>query len=108
MAKEILDRIWALGRDAQGVSILEPRSDYQRFDDPIFIPSTFTGVMGSGDPINSSSTFLSIRSKYRDDPEWPKVEAYLNGGAVPTFRYHRFWAQVDVALANAEYGRLFP
>jgi len=64
--------------------------------------------MGSGDPINSSSTFLSIRSKYMDDPEWPKVQAYLNGGAVPTFRYHRFWAQVDVALANAEYGRLFP
>jgi hypothetical protein len=64
--------------------------------------------MGSGDPINSSSTFLSIRSKYTNDPEWPKVQAYLNGGAVPTFRYHRFWAQVDVALANAEYGRLFP
>jgi chitodextrinase len=108
MAKELLDRIWTLCRDEQGVSILEARSDYQRFDDPIFVPSTFTGVMGSGDPINSSSTFLSIRSKYTNDPEWPKVQAYLNGGAVPTFRYHRFWAQVDVALANAEYGRLFP
>jgi chitodextrinase len=108
MAKEILDRIWTLCRDEQGVSILEARSDYQRFDDPIFVPPTFTGVMGSGDPINSSSTFLSIRSKYRDDPEFPKVQSYLNGGPVPTFRYHRFWAQVDVALANAEYGRLFP
>ncbi len=64
--------------------------------------------MGSGDPINSFSTFLSIRSKYRDDPEFQKVQNYLNGGPVPTFRYHRFWAQVDVALANAEYGRLFP
>jgi endoglucanase len=108
MAKQILDRIWTLCRDEQGVSIVESRSDYNRFDDPIFIPPTFTGVMGSGDSINSSSTFLSIRSKYMDDPEWPKVEAYLNGGPVPTFRYHRFWAQVDVALANAEYGRLFP
>jgi len=108
MAKEILDRIWTLCRDERGVSILEARSDYQRFDDPIFVPPTFTGVMGSGDPINSSSTFLSIRSKYRDDPEFPKVQSYLNGGPVPTFRYHRFWAQVDVALANAEYGRLFP
>jgi hypothetical protein len=26
----------------------------------------------------------------------------------PTLRHHRFWAQVDVSLANAEYGRLFP
>ena len=108
MAKEILDRIWTLCRDEQGVSILESRSDYERFDDPIFVPPSFTGMMGSGDPINSSSTFLSIRSKYRDDPEFPKVQAYLNGGPAPTFRYHRFWAQVDVALANAEYGRLFP
>src|SRR5262249_28670834 len=46
MAKEIFDRIWALDRDDPGVSILESRSDYQRFDDPIFIPPTFTGVMG--------------------------------------------------------------
>jgi chitodextrinase len=108
MAKQILDRIWTLCRDEQGVSILESRSDYQRFDDPIFIPPTFTGAMSNGDPINSSSTFLSIRSRYTNDPEWPKVQAYLNGGPAPTFRYHRFWAQVDVALANAEYGRLFP
>ncbi len=108
MAKEILDRIWTLYRDDIGVSVTESRSDYQRFDDPIYVPSTFSGVMGTGDPINSMSTFLSIRSRYMNDPEWPKVEAYLNGGPVPTFRYHRFWAQVDVALANAEYGRLFP
>jgi hypothetical protein len=36
------------------------------------------------------------------------VEAYLNGDPVPPSRHHRFRAQVDVALANAEYGRLFP
>jgi hypothetical protein len=24
------------------------------------------------------------------------------------FRYHRFWAQADIALANASYGWLFP
>jgi len=108
MAREILDRIWTMYRDDFGVSVVEPRSDYQRFDDPIYVPAGFTGVMGTGDPISSASTFLSIRSKYRDDPDWQKVEAYLNGGTVPTFRYHRFWAQVDVALANAEYGRLFP
>ena len=34
--------------------------------------------------------------------------SYLKGGAAPTFNYHRFWAQVDIAIALAEYGRLFP
>ncbi|MGW2198747.1 glycoside hydrolase family 48 protein, partial [Streptosporangium sp. NPDC001682] len=29
-------------------------------------------------------------------------------GPAPSFNYHRFWAQVDVAVALAEYGRLFP
>jgi hypothetical protein len=38
----------------------------------------------------------------------PKVQAYLNGGAAPTFTHHRFWAQAVIALAAAEYGRLFP
>ena len=64
--------------------------------------------MPNGDPINSSSTFTRIRSFYEDDPAWPKVEAYLAGGAAPSFTYHRFWAQADIALANASYGWLFP
>ena len=108
MAKELLDRMWSLNRDAIGVSAPEVRRDYNRFDDPIFVPSNFSGVMANGDPINSSSTFISIRSAYRNDRDWPLVQSYLDGGPAPTLRYHRFWAQVDVALANAEYGRLFP
>ena len=64
--------------------------------------------MPNGDVINSDSTFLAIRSFYQNDPDWPKVQAYLNGGSAPTFRYHRFWAQVDVATALAQYGVLFP
>ena len=108
-AKELLDRVWTLYRDpGRGVVAPEIRRDYNRFDDPIFVPPGFSGVMPNGDPINSSSTFLSIRSAYRDDPQFPLVEAYLNGGPPPELRYHRFWAQVDIALANAEYGRLFP
>jgi hypothetical protein len=64
--------------------------------------------MPNGDAIDAASTFIGLRSDYRSDPAWPQVQAYLDGGAPPTFTYHRFWAQVDVALANAEYGRLFP
>ncbi|MEU9886639.1 glycoside hydrolase family 48 protein [Sphaerisporangium sp. NPDC051011] len=109
MAKALLDGIWANNQDAKGVSVPETKADYSRLDDPIYIPAGWTGKMPNGDTINSSSTFISIRSWYRNDPDWPKVQAYLNGtGPAPTFNYHRFWAQVDVAVALAEYGRLFP
>ena len=107
-AKAILDGILKNHQDAKGVSVPETRKDYERFDDPVYVPSGWTGRMPNGDVINSNSTFISIRSFYRNDPDWPKVQAYLNGGSAPTFRYHRFWAQVDVATALAQYGVLFP
>jgi hypothetical protein len=108
LAKALLDRMWTLFRDPIGVSSPETRKDFNQFADPIFVPTAFTGKMPNGDPIASGATFLSIRSKYKSDAAFPKVQAYLNGGAAPTFNYHRFWAQADIALANAEYARLFP
>ncbi len=108
MAFEIMDRMWTQHRDARGVSAPESRGDYERLDDPVYVPSGWTGVMGHGDPINNSSTFLSIRSFYLDDPMYDDVRAALNAGQDPTFHYHRFWAQTEVALANAELDRLFP
>ena len=108
LAKELLDRMWTLYRDETGVAVPETRRDYNRFDDPVFVPAGFTGAMPNGDPITASSTFIGLRSDLRSDPAWPQVQAYLDGGPAPTFTYHRFWAQVDIALANAEYGRLFP
>jgi hypothetical protein len=107
LARELLDRMWNLYRDEQGIGVPEEREDFDRFDDSVYIPSGWMGVNGQGATINSSATFLSIRPEYENDPQWSKVQSYLNGGAVPEFTYHRFWAQVDVALANAEYGRLF-
>jgi hypothetical protein len=64
--------------------------------------------MPNGDPIGSGATFIGIRSKYKQDPEWHKVDAYLKGGKPPVFKYHRMWAQADIAIANASYGWLFP
>ena len=118
MAKGLLDDMWALNAsDPLGVSVTETRSDYNRLDDPfststpnhdgVFVPSGWSGKMPNGDPINSSSTFLSIRSWYRQDPAWSKVQSYLNGGAAPTFNYHRFWAEADIAMAMGAYGELF-
>ncbi len=101
LARELLDRICTLFWDERGVSNPEPRHDYRRFHEKVYIPEGWPG------PHPSGSTFLDLRPKYRQDADWPRVEAALARGEAPVFRYHRFWAQVEVALALAEYARLF-
>ena len=105
-AKGLLDALWA-HEDDKGIAVPEVRKDYNRFDDPVYIPEGWTGTMPNGDEINSDSTFVSIRSWYKDDPQWDKVQAYLDGGEAPELTYHRFWAQVDAAVAAATYAELF-
>ncbi len=116
LAKSLLDVMWANDRDSLGIATPESRKDYNRFNqvyptgtnqDGVFIPSGWSGTMPNGDKIAPGATFLSIRSWYQQDPNWSKVQSYLNGGAVPTFTYHRFWAQSDIAMAYAVYGMLF-
>jgi Glycosyl hydrolase family 48 len=107
VARQLLDALVAHA-DSIGVGVEETRADYNRFDDPVFVPNGWSGTMPNGDPIQSGATFISIRSWYRDDPQWPKVQAYLDGGAAPTFTYHRFWAQAGIAIALAVQAELFP
>jgi hypothetical protein len=107
VAKEILDGMWKHYQTPHGVAGKEERPDYKRFNEKLYVPSGWEGKMPNGDVISSNSTFISIRSFYKKDKDWPKVEAYLKGGAVPTFTYHRFWQQADVALAQGAYGILF-
>jgi hypothetical protein len=106
-AKALLDGMWANYQDPLGIATPETRKDYSRFNDPVYVPSTFSGTMPNGDKVNSSSTFLELRSWYKNDPNWSKVQAYLNGGAAPSFTYHRFWAQADIAMAYGAYALLF-
>jgi hypothetical protein len=108
LAKALLDRMWNKYRDSKGVAQPEVRKDYKRFAERVFVPAGWKGRMPNGDPIDGSSTFVSIRSKLKSDPDWPRVDAYLRGGQPPTFVYHRFWAQSEIATANAIYGWLFP
>lgn len=105
-AKGLLDALYA-NQDDLGIAVPEVRKDFERFDDPVFVPEGWSGTMPNGDEINSDSTFTSIRSFYQDDPDWQKVQDYLDGGEAPTFTYHRFWAQVDAAVAVATYADLF-
>ncbi|MEV7231275.1 glycoside hydrolase family 48 protein [Polymorphospora sp. NPDC051019] len=114
-AKGLLDGLNA-NADAQGVSVPERQEHFNRFDDVynpstgqgLYIPQGWTGTMPNGDVIAPGKSFLDIRSFYKDDPDWPKVQAYLDGGPAPVFNYHRFWAQADIAMAYADFGHLFP
>ncbi|WP_250008063.1 glycoside hydrolase family 48 protein [Actinoplanes sp. M2I2] len=114
-AKNLLDAIWTK-KDAKGVSVAETRADYNRMDDTynastgqgVYIPPGWSGKMPNGDEIKPGVSFLDIRSFYKNDPDYPKLDAYLKGGPAPTFNYHRFWAQVDVATGYADFARLFP
>jgi hypothetical protein len=105
-AKALLDGMWNNYQDSLGIAVPETRTDYSRFGDSVYVPSGWSGTMPNGDAINSTSTFLSLRSFYKNDPAWSKIEAYLKGGAAPSFTYHRFWAQADIALAMGSYAEL--
>jgi hypothetical protein len=72
-------------------------------------PTGWTGKHPGGlPPSSSANTFLPIRPWYVGDPQWPKVQAYLNGGSGPVFSCHRFWAEVDIATAFESFAQLFP
>ncbi|WP_010177418.1 glycoside hydrolase family 48 protein [Aquimarina agarilytica] len=108
LAKEILDRMWVTYRDDKGVSAPESRGDYKRmFEEVVHVPTGYTGTMANGDEIKTGVTFLDIRSGLKDDPEYPAVKAAYDAGEDYTTRYHRTWAQMETALANAEYGFFF-
>ena len=90
------------------MSVVEEREDFDRLGAEVFVPQGFSGTMPNGDVIEPGATFDSIRSFYHDDPDWPQVQAYIDGtGPAPTFEIHRFWAQADIAMAYADYSQLF-
>jgi endoglucanase len=110
LAKQLLDRMWTKYYDAngKGVSVVEARGDYKRiFEEEVYVPAGWTGTMPNGDVIRSGVKFIDIRSKYKSDPDFPALQAAYNAGTSFQKKYHRFWAQTDIALANAEYGYFF-
>lgn len=128
LAKSLLTGVWTNYRDSIGISVPETRSDYCTvttsqsteggttlnggFGATVFVPSTWQpGTMPAGEDVTVSPqpTFLSLRPKYENDPNFAALESGCAGsGAGPTFNYHRFWAQVDIASAYAVYANLFP
>ncbi|MGL1887615.1 MAG: glycoside hydrolase family 9 protein [Reichenbachiella sp.] len=108
MAQEVLDRMWMTYRDNKGVAAPESRGDFSRiFEEEVYVPEGFTGVMSNGDSIKPGIKFIDIRSDLRNDPDFAAVEAAYNSGQEYTQTYHRSWAQIEIALANAEFGFFF-
>jgi hypothetical protein len=116
-AQNIIDVIHKFYGDTIGFSAAETRTDYKNFTVPystsgqegVFIPASWHGTYPGGVALSSTTnTFLSLRPWYTSDPAWPKVQAYLNGGAAPVFNYHRFWAEGDIATAMDTFAYLFP
>jgi len=128
LAKSLLTGIWTNYRDSIGISVAETRGDYCTsttssstngstalnggFGATVYVPSAWVpGTMPAGEDVTVSPqpTFLSLRPKYKDDPSYSLVQSGCAGtGAGPTFNYHRFWAQVDIASAYIVYANLFP
>jgi hypothetical protein len=108
VAKGLLDAMWNSNRDAIGLSIPGQVSSLAQVNTKVFIPvAGWTGTYPNGDKINASSSFLDIRSFYRNDANWGQLQTFLNGGPPPTIGYHRFWEAADMALALGAYGMLF-
>ena len=112
MAQKLIDCLWYnYSADPKGVAAPETRGDYTQLNIAVPLPSsdpTWKGVMPDGDTIKAGCTFLSIRSKYKKDPDYTRVAADLANGTSPVFTYHRFWAQTEVALALGNWATLFP
>lgn len=101
MAKDLVDVMWGQHWDGVGICREEGRSDYNRYNQQLYVPPNYQGTMPNGDPINASSTFISIRSWQKADPDWPKIQAYLDSqteSSIPKFTYHRFWGQCEYAM----------
>ncbi len=111
LAREILDRMWTRYYEpaGRGVAVEEQRGDFRRFfEQTVHVPSGWTGKMPNGDVIEPGVKFLELRSQYLEDPDYPSLEASYLANQPYRKAYHRFWAQVEIALANAEFGRFFP
>jgi len=118
-AQNIIDVIHQFYGDSLGFSAPETRTDYKNFTsafntttfEGLFIPSGWTGSypgLGNTPMTSADNTFLSIRPWYTSVANYPEVQNYLNTGTVPSFNYHRFWAEADIATAFDTFAFLFP
>lgn len=112
MSRELLARMWTLGRDNVGVSIPSNNPNFTRlFEQKIFVPSHYTGTMPSGAAITNDVTFLGLRPMYETDEDFARLKADYDadGDTEETeFTYHRFWHAGDLLMATGMMSLLYP
>lgn len=131
LSKDLLDVAWGYN-NGKGIVTKEAREDYYRyFEKEIFFPAGWTGLFGQGNTLPGNNTipsdparggngvyasYADVRPNIKNDPDWQYlVDTYNNSwnpvtkkweNGAPEFTYHRFWSQVDMATAYAEFDRL--
>ncbi|WP_281888522.1 glycoside hydrolase family 48 protein [Paenibacillus sp. YYML68] len=131
LAEQLLDTAWS-HNDGVGIVANEARGDYHRFfSKEIYFPGGWSGTFGQGnvipgpgavpsDPAKGGNgvyiSYAELRPDIKKDPQWSYLENLYKTSwnpatkkwekGTPTFKYHRFWSQVDMATAYAEYDRL--
>ncbi|WP_239619288.1 glycoside hydrolase family 48 protein [Cohnella mopanensis] len=131
LADSLLNVAWNFN-DGVGIVKAEERADYSRyFEKEIYFPNGWSGTYGMGNTIPGTGSIPSdpakggngvyisypqLRPKITQDPQWSYLTNLYNTSwnpttkkwdkGTPTFKYHRFWSQVDIATAYAEYDRL--
>lgn len=109
LGKDIVDTVWTIYRTDKGVMAPETRGDFHRFfSQEVYVPPGWSGKMPNGDEIKPGITFIDIRSKYKDDPMYDTIRRAYEAGEDPEVYFHRFWAQVDYALAISRLEEYFP
>jgi hypothetical protein len=113
IAKELIDRAWAQGRDEIGVSIPDTNGSLTRFwNTSVWIPTSYgEGTMPNGDLLkNGECTFYSIRTNYSKIATYQELEKYYKeNGNTDDFElnYHRFWHEGDMLMALGTMATLY-
>ena len=111
-AKALIDAMWVCYRDDIGVSNTETNGSLSRiFEQDVWVPESYNGKMPNGDAIKNGIKFIDIRTMYRDDAEFKKLEDYYNEHKDTKkfeLNYHRFWHIGDYLMAVGTMATLFP
>jgi len=108
IGRDILEKIELLNKDKDGYAATETFYEYRLFNKKLPIKEGFKGIYGRSSKINDKSTFISIRPYYKHDKNWKMIDTYLNKGIpAPVFRYHKFWEQCEILLAQGLYSQLY-
>jgi hypothetical protein len=128
-AQQLMDRLWAIGRDNIGVSRTDHNGSLARFfEQEVYIPVGNSGKYPYGYTVSNGAKFIDLRPMYEDvegfadlkaaweadvangatyDNTTSDCSAFTNVAAVD-LKYHRFWHAGDVLMTLGTLYELYP